>query len=919
MRLSWNEIRVRAAKFVANWEEIASDERRDTQSFYNDFFEVFGIQRRSVARYEYHVKKLENRSGYIDLFWPGVLLVEQKSRGRSLKEAYEQAGNYFDGLSESKRPKYILLSDFQIFELYDCDEAREILFPLKELPLNVEAFGFMVGKQRRIFRDQDPANIKASELVGHLHDMLEESGYRGYDLECFLVRIVFCLFADDTGIFAPRDLFLDFIEHRTSGDGSDLGAKLSELFQVLDTPDSDRTITLDEDLNRFPYVNGDLFKGSLRIPAFNSTMRQALLDACMFDWSNISPAIFGALFQSVMDPEERRQQGAHYTIEKNILKVIEPLFLDGLWDEFSQLKSRKDTRKTSDLRKFRDKLGQLRFFDPACGCGNFLIIAYRELRRLELEVLKEIYSKSLRSGQSEIDPTELSTINVDQFYGIEISEFPVKIAETALWMMDHIMNNQLSLEFGQTYTRIPLEASPHIIHGDALEMDWSEVLDSENCSYVFGNPPFGGAKYQSKAQRVQVHQIAALGKSGGTLDYVAAWFIKAGEYIQTGKGRIGFVATNSISQGEQVAQLWPILFDRFHLEIAFAHRTFQWESDARGKAHVYVVILGLDHKEREKPEKRLFSYPDIKGEPLESEHSVLSPYLFDASDLKNPKINVREVSQPMNGLSQMIIGSQPIDGGHYIFNEKSRNEFLEMEPGATQFMRPYIGAREFLNGKKRWILALHDVPPNILATLPYVRERITNVRNYRQVSKRVSTIKLSKTPTLYQVNTLPHNPFLVIPRISSQRREYIPIGWLHPPAIPSDQVLVLKNASLIDFALLTSSMHMAWMRYIAGRLGNGYRYSVGVVYNTFPLPPQPCDLDSLTPLAQAILNIRDDYKDATLAQLYDPDLMPPDLRSAHQKLDIAVDKLYHSEGFDSEQDRVQYLFRLYEKMISPIE
>ena len=315
----------------------------------------------------------------------------------------------------------------------------------------------------------------------------------------------------------------------------------------------------------------------------------------------------------------------------------------------------------------------------------------------------------------------------------------------------------------------------------------------------------------------------------------------------------------------------------------------------------------------------VFSYPDIKGEPLESEHSVLSPYLFDASDLKNPKINVREVSQPMNGLSQMIIGSQPIDGGHYIFNEKSRNEFLEMEPGATQFMRPYIGAREFLNGKKRWILALHDVPPNILATLPYVRERITNVRNYRQVSKRVSTIKLSKTPTLYQVNTLPHNPFLVIPRISSQRREYIPIGWLHPPAIPSDQVLVLKNASLIDFALLTSSMHMAWMRYIAGRLGNGYRYSVGVVYNTFPLPPQPCDLDSLTPLAQAILNIRDDYKDATLAQLYDPDLMPPDLRSAHQKLDIAVDKLYHREGFDSEQDRIQYLFRLYEKMISPIE
>jgi len=864
------------------------------------------------------VTKLENRSGFIDLFWPGVLLVEQKSRGRNLKEAYEQAGTYVDGLPESKRPKYILLSDFKTFELYDCDEAREIRFTLKELPSNVEAFGFMIGKQRRAFRDQNPANIKASELVGRLHDMLDESGYRGYDLECFLVRIVFCLFADDTGIFAPRDLFFDFIEHRTSRDGSDLGAKLSELFQVLDTPDLDRTKTLDEDMNRFPYVNGDLFRGSLRIPAFNSAMRQALLDASMFDWSNISPAIFGALFQSVMDPKERRQQGAHYTIEKNILKVIEPLFLDDLWSEFKRLKSRKDTRRITDLRKFRDKLGQLRFFDPACGCGNFLIIAYRELRRLEMEVLKEIYSKSLRLGQSEIDPTELSRINVDQFYGIEISEFPVRIAETALWMMDHIMNNQLSLEFGQTYTRIPLRASPRIIHGDALEIDWSEVLDEEDCSFVFGNPPFGGAKFQSKAQRAQVHHIAMLGKSGGTLDYVAAWFIKAGEFIQTGNARIGFVATNSIIQGEQVGQLWPLLFDRFQLEIAFAHRTFEWESDARGKAHVYVVILGLDHRERMRPNKRLFSYSDIKGEPLESGHSVLSPYLFDASDLKNRQITVHEESRPINGLPHMIIGSKPIDGGHYIFSDRTKSEFLEKEPGATPFMRPYIGAREFLHGKKRWILALHDAPPNVLATLPHVRRRMGQVRTYRGASKSKPTQKLAENPTLYHVNTLPDVPFLVIPEVSSQRRKYIPIGWLNPPVIPSNLLKVVPEPSLVDFALLTSSMHMAWMRCIAGRLGNGYRYSVGVVYNTFPVPQGNFDMSSLIPLAQTILETRDVYTDATLTQLYDPDLMPSDLRSAHQKLDLAVDKLYRRQRFHSEQERIQYLFLMYEKMKFPI-
>ncbi len=438
MRLSWNEIRIRAAQFAQDWKD-AGYEKGETQSFYNEFFDIFDVKRRTVARYEEHVQRLDNSRGFIDLFWPGVLLVEQKSAG---------------------------------------------------------------------------VNLAAS-------------GYTGHDLEQFLVRIVFCLFADDTGIFEPRDIFFDFLENRTQKDGSDLGGWLAQLFQVLNTPEDRRSTTLDEDLNRFPYINGDLFRDPLLIPSFNSEMRQRLIDACTFDWSSISPAIFGSLFQSVMDKNERRAQGAHYTTEKNILKVIEPLFLDALRAEFHHLKSRRDSRRIPEMIAFQQRLGELRFFDPACGCGNFLIIAYRELRALEIEVLKEIRPRGQLDALAEL----LSVVDVDQFYGIELGEFPAHIAEVALWMMDHLMNNRLSLEFGQTYARIPLEKSPHIWHGDALETDWNALLSSDECSYVLGNPPFVGAKFQSPAQREQVRHIAALGKDRGTLDYVTAWFIKAGEYV----------------------------------------------------------------------------------------------------------------------------------------------------------------------------------------------------------------------------------------------------------------------------------------------------------------------------------------------------------------------------------------------------
>ncbi|HEY4487310.1 MAG TPA: DNA methyltransferase, partial [Candidatus Paceibacterota bacterium] len=611
MRLSWNEIRARAAHFAREWKE-AHYEKGESQTFYNEFFEVFGVTRRRVASFEEPVKRLGAQRGFIDLFWKGVLLVEQKSAGRNLTRAKQQALDYFPGLKEYELPRYILVSDFQTFELHDLEEGGlPVRFPLHEFPKHVENFSFILGVQKRTFRDQDPVNIEASELMGKLHDALKASGYEGHDLERFLVRLLFCLFADDTGIFEPRDIFQSLIAERTRPDGSDTGLWISQLFEVLNTPREKRQRGLDEDLAEFPYVNGDLFREHLKLPSFDSKMRQLLIEACEFSWDAISPAIFGSLFQSVMNKKERRAQGAHYTTEKNILKVIEPLFLDDLREEFQRLVRRRDSGRRKALEAFHQRLATMRFLDPACGCGNFLIISYRELRTLEIEVLKALR----KDTQLKLDVAHLCQINVDQFYGIELGEFPVRIAEVALWMMDHIMNNQLSLEFGESYARIPITKSPHIHHDDALEIDWANVLPPSECSYVLGNPPFGGAKYQSNNQRAQVRRIAQLGGSGGTLDYVTAWFLKAGDYLHNSQARIGFVATNSITQGEQVAQLWPILLDRYSLEIFFAHRTFAWGSDARGMAHVHVVIIGLARRDQEPPRKRLFSYNNINGDP----------------------------------------------------------------------------------------------------------------------------------------------------------------------------------------------------------------------------------------------------------------------------------------------------------------
>ena len=542
MPLSWNEIKSRALTFSRTWDDAANEDSQG-KPFWIDFFEIFGITDKRVATFELNVKKLGGAQGFVDLFWPGMLLVEQKSRGKSLDGAFKQALDYFHGLAERDLPQIIIVCDFARFRVHRLTTNETVEFELKDLHKNIKLFGFVAGYKAQEIKAQDPVNIKAAERMGKLHDALKASGYTDHPLEVLLVRLLFCLFADDTGIFQPAQVFRTFIEERTAVDGSDLGSRLAQLFQVLNTPEDKRSKALDEQVAAFPYINGKLFAEVLPMADFTSAMREALLDACALDWSAISPAIFGSLFQSIMDEKARRNLGAHYTSEENILKLIKPLFLDELWAEFEKVKSNKNK-----LFEFHKKLRTLTFFDPACGCGNFLVISYRELRALELAVLRA----SNASGQLSVDVHQLIGIDVDQFYGIEIEEFPAQIAQVAMWLMDHQANLQVSEEFGLYFARIPLRTSPHVVHGNALRLDWNEVLPAQRCSYVLGNPPFVGAKFMDDAQREDTRAVFAGIDNAGLLDFVAAWYVKAVNFIASpGAGlepaptRCAFVSTNS--------------------------------------------------------------------------------------------------------------------------------------------------------------------------------------------------------------------------------------------------------------------------------------------------------------------------------------------------------------------------------------
>ncbi|CAD5921808.1 class I SAM-dependent DNA methyltransferase [Planktothrix agardhii] len=902
MHLSWNEIKQRAIAFSKEWETETS-EKSESQSFWNDFFNVFGISRRRVGSFELPIKKADNKQGFIDLLWKGMILVEHKSRGKDLDKATQQAKDYFPNLKEHELPKYILVSDFQKFRLYDLDTNETTEFELKDFVNHVHLFGFMAGYEKRVYKDEDPVNIAAAELMGELHDRLKEIGYTGHDLEVYLVRLLFCMFADDTGIF-NKGIFWEYIDLHTKEDGSDLAMHIASIFQILNTSKEKRLKNLDENLAQFPYVNGKLFEETVQPAAFDKQMREILLKACAFDWGKISPAIFGSMFQAVMNQTERRNLGAHYTSEKNIQKLIKPLFLDDLYIEFEKAKGSK-----GKLETLHKKIANLYFLDPACGCGNFLIITYRELRDLEILILLELN----KTGQLVTDISSIIQVDVDQFAGIEYDEFAVRVAEVAMWLIDHQMNVKVSNEFGQYFVRLPLKKSAKIVHGNSLKIDWESVVAKKKLNFILGNPPFVGAMIMNDEQRNDIAYVFDGEKGTGVLDYVCAWYLKAAQVIQNNKINVGFVSTNSISQGEQVAILWNILFGKYKVKINFAHRTFKWTNEAKGNAAVHCVIIGFSYFDA--IEKYIFDYQDINGEPLVIKAKNINPYLVDGNDII---INNRSV--PVSDVPLMRFGSMPRDGGNFIFSEAENEEFIKIEPQAKKWIRPYTGAQEFINGYSRYCLWLVDISPNELKALPEVLKKVYKVKNFRLESKAASTRKFAATPTLFCQIAQPETDYLLVPRVSSEKRIYIPIGFMSRDVIGNDQVLLIHNANLYIFGVLTSAIHMTWMKYVCGRLKSDYRYSKDIVYNNYPFPENVSDKQKqkVETAAQKVLDTRAKYPDSSLADLYDPLTMPPDLVKAHQALDKAVDLCYRPQPFVSELNRIEYLFNLYEALSAPL-
>ncbi|POP51538.1 class I SAM-dependent DNA methyltransferase [Zhongshania marina] len=906
MPLSWNEIRDRSVAFVREWESESS-EHAEAKSFWDEFFQVFGVSRRRLAAFEKHVKKADGKDGFIDLFWPGMLLAEHKSRGKNLDSAYDQATDYFPGLSDKELPRYIIVSDFANFRIRNLDTGESDEFPLSELPQNLSHFGFIAGYETRQYKEQDPVNTKAAEKLAQLHDALKEIGYEGHELEVYLVRILFCMFADDTGIFMPRSAFEDFIRDRTAEDGSDLAPRLNQIFQTLNTPPEKRLKNLDEQIAAFPYVNGKLFAEFLPQASFDRSMRETLLDCCELDWGAISPAIFGSLFQGIMDANMRRNLGAHYTSEKNILKVIGPLFMDELREEFEKVKT-----QPKKLQEFHDKLGSLNFFDPACGCGNFLVISYREIRLLELEVIKRLYGKDQQQlSMDAID--QYVRVDVDQFHGIEIEEWPAQIAQVAMWLIDHQMNLLVGEAFGQALVRVPLVKSANVVHGNALRLDWNEVIPSDRCNYVFGNPPFVGAKYMDAEQRKDVAVVFQDVPSAGLLDFVAAWYAKSAVYMSA-RARCGFVSTNSICQGEQVAVLWGWMFSK-GIQLDFAHRTFKWRNEAKGVAAVHCVIVGFSRCGY--PNKKIFDYESISGEPQETSVKAINPYLVEA-----PNALIERRRSPICEVPQMQSGNKPIDGGNYLFTPEEKAEFLIKEPQSSKYFKRWLGGYEFVNNVERWILWLGDCEPGELKKLPESMKRVASVREFRLKSSSSPTKKLASSPTRFHTEFIPQGEYIAMPQVSSERRPIIPIAFLDESVMCGDKLRVIEGVTLYHFGVLLSSMHMSWTRSVTGRLKSDYQYSALIVYNNFPWPMSANEKqqESIKKAAQEVLDARSNHKNSSLADLYDPLTMPSDLVKAHERLDRAVDAAYVPSGgkktWATETERVAFLFELYQKITS---
>ncbi|ATR79557.1 DNA methyltransferase [Moraxella osloensis] len=923
MSLDFTHIRQQLQKVIHDYHDAEGYERGQSQNFWTQVFNSYGVSGQTQLKAFEHRLKDGKGQKYVDAFIPKLVMIEQKSRGVDLHKAYAQVSGYYDKLNTNEKPRYIVLSNFDEIWLYDIANPLDVKTykcNLSELPSNAEWLSFLSpDSQQSDIIEENPINRKATEMVAKLHQAFIEDGVNADDLALFLTRLIFCFFADDTGIFGKKHLLQQLLERQAMPDGSNLHQVLATLFDTLNT--KQRSSRLPQDYAEFAYVNGDLFAANVPIPYFDSRLYDLVMACNELDWSEISPAIFGSMFQSVLDVSDtdkdtRREFGAHYTSEKNILKVINSLFLNDLRDEFSKCATNKPR-----AIKLYEKLSTLKFFDAACGCGNFLIIAYRELRLLENQLIAQIYGDQ----RGLLDISTMCKVTVEQFYGIEIEPHAAHIARVAMWITDHQLNEATAQRFGTTRPTTPIIYSPHIIEGNALQIEWSSVIDPNDCNYQFGNPPFIGKAYQTAEQKADLQKVAGGVKGYKVLDYVAGWYIKAMHFMQSVTKpnhhvETAFVSTNSIVQGEQVAVLWKYLLDECKGYINFAHQTFKWSNEGKGVAAVHCVIVGYSLINRQ--EKTIFTYANIDGEPTPNKAKNINGYLFNGENVFFDK-----TKKQISGELPMDYGSMPNDGGHLLMSDDEYHALIRTQPLAKKYIKPFMMGNEFLNDIKRWCLWFDNCNTvelnNDLLKMPEVAERIQQVKFLRSQSSREATNKLANIPHLFGERRYSNSPYIGLPRVSSENRKFIPIDFLDG-TVAGDKLYVLLGGGLYHFGILSSSMHNAFMRLTAGRLESRYSYSNTIVYNNFPYPFMADDTDtkaeqarqSIAKAGQAVLDAREDYRKAepkpTLAQLYNRYLVDPypKLTKAHSELDKAVDKAYGYKGNGSDESRVEFLLKL---------
>ena len=917
------EIEMRkAAKAFSDYWQGRGYEKGESQPFWLALLrDVLGVEHpEQYITFESQVK-MDNTS-FIDGYISATkVLIEQKSIDKDLSKAirqsdgslltpFQQAKKYIVELPVSQHPRYIITCNFKEFYIYDMEkpsgEPDKIL--LKDLAREYYRLQFLVEEKSELLHREEQISIQAGELVGKLYDAIlkqyknpeDKSSLHSLNILC--VRLVFCLYAEDSGIFGEHLKFHNYLKEFAP---KDVRRALIDLFQVLDTKIDERDPYIDETLASFPYVNGGLFADEhIEIPNFTQEIVDLLLHNASenFNWAEISPTIFGAVFESTLNPETRRSGGMHYTSIENIHKVIDPLFLNELNEEFEEIKALKVPKiRNEKAESFRKKLSNLTFFDPACGSGNFLTETYISLRRLENEALKLV-----TNGQILFDIGGIIKVSIGQFYGIEINDFAVTVAKTALWIAESQMMKETEEIVSTNLDFLPLKSYANIVEGNALSTDWETVVTKHKLNYIMGNPPFVGARLMDKDQKADL--ISVFGedwKNAGNLDYVSCWYKKATDLMVGTNIRAALVSTNSVSQGESVAILWKPLFDS-GVHIDFAHRTFRWDSEASIKAHVHCVIIGFSVAPYFKS-KIIYS----SDRPVIA--SNINAYLVDADN-----VFVESRTNPICNIPKIGIGNKPIDGGFYLFTEEEKNEFIKKEPQSEKWFRPWLGADEFINRYFRYCLWLGECPPNELRKMPECLKRVEAVRAFRLSSKSAGTVKLAETPTRFHVENMPKGNYLLIPRVSSEKRKYVPIGFINPHIISSDSVHIIPNATLYDFGILTSNVHMAWMRAVCGRLETRYRYSKDIVYNNFPwCNPTAEQKKKIEETAQAILDARALYPDCSLADLYDEVAMPPELRKAHQANDKAVMQAYGFWGkLNTESACVAELMKMYQKLVS---